>query len=113
MTAREYIEGLFTYEFSTPNITSVFTKRGLLITAQYEDATLEQLELIQADLFMVMYTVFSQGSQSKKSGGWSESSGGYQVGVYDRRAFKKSADEIYKRYGEYNSYSLIDGSGRW
>lgn len=113
MTAKEYIEGLFTYEFSVANLLSVFTKRGLSITAQYEDATLEQLELIQADLFMVMYTVFSQGSQSKKSGGWSESSGGYQVGVYDRRAFKKSADDIYKRYGEYSSYSLIDGSNRW
>lgn len=113
MTAADYIKGLFTYEFSEANLLSAFTKRGLAIDAQYENATTKQLELIQADLYMVMYTVFSQGSQSKKSGGWSESSGGYQVGVYDRRAFKKSADDIYKRYGEYSSYSLVDGSNRW
>ena len=113
MTAVDYIKGLFTYSFSDTNIASVFLKRGLDITAQYEDATTEQLELIQADLYMVMYTVFSQGAQSKKSGGWSSSDGGYQVGVYDRRAFKRSADDIYKKYGEYTSYSLKDGTYKW
>ncbi len=113
MTAREYIEGLFTYTFSDANIASAFQKRELSITAEYEEATTKQLELIQADLYMVMYTVFSQGSQSKKSGGWSKSEGGYQVTVNDRRAWKTSADAIYKKYGESVSYTLKDRTTGW
>ena len=113
MTAKEYISGRFEYEFSDRNYASAFIKRGLLITALYEEATLKQLELIEADLYMVMVTVFSQGSQSKKQGNWSESDGGKQVGVYDRSRWEKIANNIYKKYGEYVSYSLKDATSRW
>lgn len=113
MTAKEYIAGLFEYEFSDKNYASAFIKRGLDIAALYEDATTEQLELIEADLYMVMVTVFSQGSQSKKQGNWSSSDGGKQVGVYDRSRWEKIAKDIYKKYGEYTSYSLKDRTNLW
>lgn len=113
MTAIDYISGLFTYSFDNNNTRSVFLKRDLAYDAEYEDATTKQLELIQADLYMVMYTVFSQGAASKKQGNWSESDGGYQVTVNDRRSWKTSADDIYKRYGEYSRYALKDKTNLW
>jgi len=113
MNIKDYLQGLFTYQFSEANMLSILLKRGILEDANYVDVEEKSRELAQADLYMVMYTMYTQGSETVKKGNWSKSTGGINVGVYDRRSFNQAADSIYNKYGETISYSLIARSNAW
>jgi hypothetical protein len=112
MTPQEYLSGFFDYTFSDQNYSSIFKKRGVTDLLDVDGNTTKSLELSQADLYMVMFTVFSKGSASKKKGSWSQSDGGAIVGVTDRKSWFKEANRIYGKYGE-AVYSLKNRTQAW
>ena len=114
-TIEQYLQGLFAYPFAEANITSILLKRDIESGVEHSDVSTELKELAQADLYMVLFNVFSQGNQTVSKGNWSRSYGSVNVGVYDRRAFMEAANAIYKKYGETTSasYRIKDGTDLW
>jgi hypothetical protein len=114
-TIEQYLQGLFAYEFSESNMTSVLIKRDIEAGYDQADISTELKDLAQADLYMVLFNVFSQGNQTVSKGNWSRAFGSLNVGVYDRRAFMEAANAIYKKYGETTSasYRIKDGTNKW
>jgi hypothetical protein len=113
-TIEQYLQGLFDHTFSTANLNSVLLKRGIESGADQEDVTTELKELAQADLYMVLFNKFSQGSQSVTKGNWTRSIGGVSIGVNDRKSYKDAANMIYKKYGEADAtYGMKDGTNLW
>lgn len=114
MTIEQYLQGLFAYEFSTANIQSVLVKRDIEFGEDQADVSTELKELATADLYMVLFNVFSKGNTSITRGNWSRSSGSVNLGVTDRKAFKDAANAIYKKYGEETAtYGMKDGTDLW
>lgn len=113
-TIEQYLQGLFSYEFSTANMTSVLIKRDIESGCDQADVSAQQKDLAQADLYMVLFNVFSGGSQTVSKGNWSRSTGSVYVGVNDRKSFWDAANNIYKKYGESSaSYGMKDGTHLW
>jgi hypothetical protein len=113
-TIEQYLQGLFSYEFSTANMTSVLLKRDIESGIDHADVSTELKELAQADLYMVLFNVFSQGNQTISKFNWSRSFGSVNVGITDRKSFLDAANRIYKRYGEASvSYTMKDGTNLW
>jgi hypothetical protein len=113
-TIEQYLQGLFSYEFSEANLTSVLIKRDIESGVDQADVSTELKELATADLYMVLFNVFSRGNTSVTRGNWSRSSGSVNIGVNDRKAFLDAANAIYKKYGESSAaYSIKDGTNLW
>ena len=113
-TIEQYLQGLFAYTFSEGNLNSVLLKREIDTGCDHLDVTTELKELAQADLYMVLFNIFSQGSQSVTRGNWTRSTGSVTIGVTDRKSFWDAANIIYKKYGETGaSYGMKDGTNLW
>jgi hypothetical protein len=113
-TIEQYLQGLFAYTFTAANLNSVLLKRDIESGADQADVSTELKELAQADLYMVLFNIFSQGSQSVTKGNWTRSTGSVNIGVNDRKSFWDAANMIYKKYGETDaSYGMKDGTNLW
>lgn len=113
-TIEQYLQGLFGYQFSSANMTSVCLKRGIEEGSDQEDVSEELKELAQADLYMVMFNVFGQGGESVTKGNWTRSTSSVNVGVNDRRSFLEAANRIYAKYGEQDAtVGMKDGTNLW
>jgi len=113
-TIEQYLKGLFAYDFSDANMTSVLLKRDIEAGVSHAEVSTELKDLAQADLYMVLFNVFSQGNQTVSKGNWTRSFGSVNVGITDRKSFLDAANRIYARYGEASvSYSMKDGTNLW
>ena len=113
-TIEGYLQGLFAYQFSEANLNSILIKRGIEKGSDESDVSIKLKELAQADLYMVLFNIFSQGSSTVSKGNWSRSTASVNIGVNDRKSFWDAANLIYKKYGESATYSGIkDGTNLW
>ena len=113
-TIEEYLQGLFAYQFTSGNLNSVLLKREIESGCDQADVTIELKELAQADLYMVLFNIFSQGSETVTKGNWSRSTGSVSIGVSDRKSFWDAANLIYTKYGETGTYNgMKDGTNLW
>jgi len=113
-TIEQYLQGLFGYQFSAANMTSVLLKRDIEEGADYDDVDTESKELAQADLYMVLFNTFGQGGETVSKGNWTRSTGAVNIGVNDRKSFLDSANMIYQKYGEtVASSGMRDRTDRW
>lgn len=113
-TIENYLNGLFAEDFTAKNMTSVLLKRGISVGADESAVEVKSKELMEADLYMVLFKKFSKGSDSVTKGNWKRSSGGVTIGVNDRKAFFDAANAIYKKYNETTAtYGMKDGTNLW
>lgn len=113
-TIEEYLQGLFGYEFSAPNMTSVLLKRDIEAGADQADIDTESKELATADLYMILFNTFGQGGETVSKGNWTRSTSAVNIGVNDRKSFLDAANKIYEKYGEeVISYGMKDRTNRW
>lgn len=112
-TIETYLQGLFDYQFQPANISAVLLKRGIAEGADYLTVSEQLRELCQADLYMIMFSVFSKGSESVSKGNWKRSTGAVYIAQKDRIEFRKQANQIYAKYGEAVSYGMQDGTNLW
>jgi hypothetical protein len=115
ITIEQYLQGLFAYTFTDQNMASVLVKRGIEAGSDQEDVSTESKELATADLYMVLFNVFTKGNETVQKGNWKRSSAGITVGITDRKAFRDMANQIYLRYGEQaiGGGIMKDGSFLW
>lgn len=114
-TIEQYLQGLFAFQFSDANMTSVLLKRGITAGVDQADVADKDKELAQADLYMVMFNFFGQAGESVSKGNWKRSTGAIQAGIGDREQFMKAANALYKKWGELSSatYGIKDGTNLW
>jgi hypothetical protein len=112
-TIEQYLQGLFDYQFQELNLSGVLLKRGITAGVDHLTVSAQVKELMQADLLMVLFTVFSKGSESVTKGNWKRATGAVYVAVKDRFAFRDEANKIYARYGEIASFGMKDGTNLW
>jgi hypothetical protein len=114
-TIEDYLQGLFAYQFTDQNMTSVLLKREVTAGTDQALVSTEDKELCTADLYMIMFNAFSTGSDSTQRGNWKRTIGGITVGVTDRKMFRDQANFIYNKYGEeiVGSTGMKDGTFLW
>jgi galactitol-specific phosphotransferase system IIB component len=114
-TIESYLQGLFTYTFTEANINSVFLKRGIEVGVDEADVSVQSKELSQADLLVILSSAFSKGNESVQKGNWKRTTGGYNIGVTDRREYLRQANAIYAKYGEavVGYTGMKDGTFLW
>ena len=113
-TIEQYLQGLFGYQFSDANITSVLLKRGITAGVDQDTVDIEPKELAQADLYMVLFNTFGQGGETISKGNWLRKTASVNIGVNDRKSFLDAANLIYMKYGEtVTSYGFKDRTDRW
>lgn len=112
-TIETYLQGLFDYQFKDTNLQSVLLKRGIEAGADHLTISFETKELMCADLLMILFTVFSKGSESVSKGNWKRSTGAVYIAEKDRFAYRDQANKIYARYGEITSFGMKDGTNLW
>lgn len=105
MTLSEYLKGSFDYKFSDANILAVLTRRGLDATQPLETVDERDIDLAMADLYLILANVVSGGGKKVQKGNRSVSERSYDVVTYDRREFRKMANQLYKKWGEKASIS--------
>ena len=114
-TIEDYLQGLFAYQFTDQNMTSVLIKRD--VTAGVDESTVStrDKELCEADLYMILFNAFSKGSDSAQKGNWKRTLGGITVNASDRKAFRSHANSIYLKYGEeiVGNTGMKDGTFLW
>lgn len=114
-TIENYLKGLFAYQFTDQNMNSVILKRNVDAGSDESDVSTKDKELCQADLYMIMFNVFSSGSETTQRGNWKRTLGGITVGVTDRKMFRNQANSIYIKYGEeiVGNTGMKDGTFLW
>jgi hypothetical protein len=113
-TIEQYLRGLFAYEFTDANMTSVLIKRDINAGEDQKNVSTENKELAQADLYMVLFNTFGLPSESVTKGNWTRNKGAVYVGVNDRKTFLEAANLIYKKYGQIDvEYGITDGTNLW
>lgn len=114
-TIETYLQGLFTYTFTSQNMTSVLLKRGIEEGSDWEDVSEQNRELAQADLYMILFNAFSKSNDTVQKGNWKRSSGSMTVGVTDRKMFRDQANAIYSKYDEavVGYTGMTDGTFLW
>ena len=105
MTISEYLKGSFDFTFTDANISAVLTRRGLTADTPLENVDERNIDLVQADLYMILANVVSGGGRRVQKGNRSVSERTYQFGVYDRRDFRAMANKLYAKWGETASTS--------
>jgi hypothetical protein len=105
MTISEFLKGSFDFTFSDANILTVLTRRGLTADTPLESVDEKSIDLVQADLYMILANAVSGGGRRVQKGNRSVSERTYQFGVYDRRAFREMANHLYAKWGESASVS--------
>lgn len=103
MTLSEYIKGSFDFKFTDANISAVLTRRALTPEADLETVSERDMDLAKADLYLILANVVSGGGKKVQKGNRSVSERTYQFGVYDRRAFREMANQLYSKWGENTS----------
>lgn len=99
MDVKAYIKGSFGYDFPDSTINAVLFARGIADDALVENISTKDRELVQADLYMYLTTIVSKGNVKIKMGDWEKSESSTQLGIYDRRDFRRMANAIYSKYG--------------
>lgn len=100
MTISEYLKGSFDFKFSEANLLSVLTRREILPTSDLSSVSEKDIDLATADLYMILANVVSGGGKRVQKGNRSVSERSYTFGVYDRRAFRNMANQLYVKWGE-------------
>ena len=113
-TIENYLNGLFTDDFSEKNMTSVLIKRSISAEADQSDVDTESKELAEADLYMVLFKKFSKGGESVSKGNWKRSTSAVNISNSDRKSYLDAANAIYDKYGiPVVSYGMKDRTDRW
>lgn len=105
MTISEFLKGSFDFAFTDANILAVLTRRGLTTDTPLEDVDEKSIDLVQADLYMILANAVSGGGRRVQKGNRSVSERTYQFSVYDRRDFRAMANKLYAKWGETTSTS--------
>lgn len=115
VTIETYLQGLFTYTFTSENMASVLLKRGIEPSSDVDDVEVRLRELAEADLYMILFNTFSKANDTVQKGNWKRSTGSITVGVTDRKMFRDHANSIYGKYGEaiVGSTGMKDGTFLW
>ena len=94
MKAIDFLRGLFLYPFETINLNAIMFKRSIPLNAMADQVTTKQLDLAQADLFELLYTLFTRATTTKKHGNWVSTVGGMTITKADKDGFRDSANDI-------------------
>lgn len=113
ITIETYLQGQFDYQFKDTNLQSVLLKRGIAAGADHLTVSAVTKELMVADLYMVLFSVFSKGSESVSKGNWKRSTGAVYIAEKDRFAYRDQANKIYAKHGEIATYGMKDGTNLW
>jgi hypothetical protein len=113
MNIKDFLKAKFVYEFTDNQILAVMLERGIPVNAMFDQATEKQLDLAKADLYEIMFTLFSHGTNSIKRGNWARSVGGIIITEQDRLAFRESANFLYEKHGEEAKYLGRDRTNAW
>lgn len=105
MTISEFLKGSFDFSFSDANILTVLTRRGIAADEPFENVSEKIRDLATADLYIILASAASGGGKKVQKGNRSVSERTYQFGVYDRRAFREMANQLYAKWGESASVS--------
>ena len=105
MTISEFLKGSFDFTFSDANILTVLTRRGVSAAEPFENVSEKSRDLATADLYIILASAASGGGRRVQKGNRSVSERTYQFGVYDRRAFRDMANQLYTKWGESASVS--------
>jgi hypothetical protein len=107
LTIEEYLRGLVGLDVTDAALRSILAKRDIESGSEYSSLPKGLLDLCTADLYMWCANAPSiKGTIKDSDGGWSHSEGGSQVFETDKRHWRKMANDIYKRYGEYTPSSI-------
>lgn len=113
MNIKDYLKAKFIYPFTDNQILVVILERGIPVEAMFDQVTKKQLDLAKADLYEIMFTLFSQGASSIKKGSWSRTVGGITITEKDRLALRESANVLYEKHGEPTNYQGRDRTDAW
>lgn len=105
MTISEFLKGSFDFSFSDANILAVLTRRGLTADSPLADVDDRSIDLVTADLYMILANVVSGGGKRVQKGNRSVTERNYTFGAYDRRDFRAMANKLYLKWGENASSS--------
>ena len=101
MTVEQYIKGLVGVSVPDEAASVILRRRNIVSGASTDSLTLEQQELIRADVYSYCLTIPSTASQVEDAdGGWKHKEGGAILSEGDKKRFERIATAIYRRYGE-------------
>lgn len=100
-TIEEYLCGLVNFEIPQSAVKSIFVRRGIDITAAYEDVDEKLRRLAEADLYVwIAMSPSRMTATSDSDNGWSHSGQGFTLSETDKKRFLSMANAIYEEYGE-------------
>lgn len=100
MTVSEYLKGLFDFKFSDSNISSVCAKRGIDPTSDLNSVGEKELDLAQADLYLILANAVSGGGKKVVKGNRSVSERSHTFYSRDRESFMAMARSLYDKWDE-------------
>lgn len=100
MTIEKYLEGLFDFKFSKENYDSVLTSRAVPPNTPYSYVSEKDIDLMRADLYMILASVASGGGRKVQMGNRSVAESTFTFGATDRAFFRRQANDLYSKWGE-------------
>jgi len=100
-TIKDYLKGKVSLQVEDSVFASIFYDRGVTESTPVSSCSDRIKELCLADLYVCISSMPSKrGSVRDADGNWSHEEGSFELGVSDKNAFRKMANEIYSKYGE-------------
>jgi len=108
-TVVQYMKGIIGVDIPDSTISVILENRGILEVEQTVNLTVEQKELLRADVYSYCATMPSaSGVVDDADGDWRHREGGMQISEQDKNRWIRIANEIYRKYGEAGvAYSSI------
>lgn len=100
MSIKEYLQGLFEYEFSEQNLQSALVGRGLVAETLFVDVSEKDRDLAQSDLYIVLANATSGGGKHIQKGNRAVTVKSYSFSEADRKRFKYEAIRLRHKWGE-------------
>jgi hypothetical protein len=101
MSVEEYLRGCVGFDVPDSAINTILADRKLAPGTSIHDMERKDKDLCRADLYMWCAGIPSvTGSVEDANGVWKHKEGGTQISVYDKRALRQMANDIYSEYGE-------------
>lgn len=100
MKIEEYLEGFFGHKFSKENYATVLASRDVEPDTHYSEVSKRTVDLMKADLYMILASLASGGGRKVQMGNRSVSESTFTFGVNDRAYFRRQANQLYAKWGE-------------
>ena len=101
VTVVQYMKGIIGVNIPDDTISVILDNRGILESETISALTVEQKDLLRADIYSYCTTIPStSGVVDDSDGDWRHREGGIKLSEQDKRRMERIANAIYRKYGE-------------